>query len=80
MRSSLHWATLRERRLPPGQVAARSAPIIANAAAVLQHHRLPMLIAFTPKMYTGLQVARNPGAPPEMRSRAQSNRAEDVKP
>ncbi|MBI5752283.1 MAG: cytochrome c biogenesis protein ResB [Hydrogenophilales bacterium] len=58
-------AALRERGLPSGQAAALG-PIIANAAAVLQRHRLPMLFAltaFTPKMYTGLQVARDPGSP-----------------
>lgn len=58
-------AALRERGLPPGQ-ATTLGPIIANAAAVLQRHRLPMLLAltaFTPKMYTGLQVARDPGSP-----------------
>lgn len=58
-------AALRERGLPPGQATALG-PIIANAAAVLRRHRLPMLFAltaFTPKMYTGLQVARDPGSP-----------------
>lgn len=58
-------AALRERGLPLDQAAALG-PLIANAAAVLQRHRLPMLFAFTafkPKMYTGLQVARDPGSP-----------------
>lgn len=62
-RSALE-AALRERGLPSSQAAALG-PIIANAAAVLQRHRLPILLAFTaftPKMYTGLQVARDPGA------------------
>ena len=46
--------------------AAALGPVIANAAEVLRRHRLPMLFAFTtftPKMYTGLQVARDPGSP-----------------
>ena len=58
-------AALRERGLPSDQAAALG-PIIANAAAVLQRHRLPMLpafTAFTPRLYTGLQVARDPGSP-----------------
>lgn len=58
-------AALRERGLPPGQATVLG-PIIVNAASVLQHHRLPMLLAFTaftPRMYTGLQVARDPGSP-----------------
>lgn len=63
-RSALE-AALRERGLPLDQAAALG-PVIANAAEVLRRHRLPMLFAFTtftPKMYTGLQVARDPGSP-----------------
>lgn len=58
-------AALRDRGLPLDQAAALG-PVVANAAEVLQRHRLPMLFAFTaftPKMYTGLQVARDPGSP-----------------
>jgi cytochrome c biogenesis protein ResB len=46
--------------------AAELGPAIANAEQVLRKHRLPMLFSFTgfePKMYTGLQVARDPGSP-----------------
>ncbi len=46
--------------------AAELGPDIAIAEKVLRTHRLPMLFSFTgfePKMYTGLQVARDPGSP-----------------
>ena len=63
-RSALE-AALHESHLSSAKAAALG-PIITHAAAVLQRQRLPMLFAFTtftPKMYTGLQVARDPGAP-----------------
>lgn len=50
----------------PMDRAAELGPIIAHAANVLKRDALPMLFAFsgfTPKMYTGLQVARDPGSP-----------------
>ncbi|MEN8169364.1 MAG: cytochrome c biogenesis protein ResB [Pseudomonadota bacterium] len=46
--------------------AAELGPSIAIAEQVLRKHKLPMLFSFTgfdPKMYTGLQVARDPGSP-----------------
>ena len=46
--------------------AGELGPAIAIAEQVLRKHRLPMLFSFTgfePKMYTGLQVARDPGSP-----------------
>lgn len=46
--------------------AAELGPAIATAEKVLRQHKIPLLFsftAFTPKMYTGLQVARDPGAP-----------------
>ncbi|MCW8918111.1 MAG: cytochrome c biogenesis protein ResB [Gammaproteobacteria bacterium] len=46
--------------------AAELGPAIANAEQVLRRHKLPMLFSFSgfePKMYTGLQVARDPGSP-----------------
>ncbi|HEY0720161.1 MAG TPA: cytochrome c biogenesis protein ResB [Gammaproteobacteria bacterium] len=46
--------------------AAELGPAIIQAETVLRAHKLPMLFAFNsfvPKQYTGLQVARDPGAP-----------------
>jgi len=46
--------------------AAELGPGIIQAEAVLRTHRLPMVFAFNsfvPKQYSGLQVARDPGAP-----------------
>ena len=46
--------------------AAELGPDIAIAEQVLRKHKLPMLFSFSsydPKMYTGLQVARDPGSP-----------------
>lgn len=46
--------------------AAELGPAIIQAESVLRAHKLPMVFAFNsfvPKMYTGLQVARDPGAP-----------------
>jgi cytochrome c biogenesis protein len=50
----------------PMSRAAELGPSIAIAEQVLRTHKLPMLFSFTgfdPKMYTGLQVARDPGSP-----------------
>lgn len=50
----------------PMSRAAELGPSIAIAEQVLRKHQLPMLFSFTgfdPKMYTGLQVARDPGSP-----------------
>lgn len=50
----------------PMSRAAELGPAIATAELVLRTHKLPMLFSFTgfdPKMYTGLQVARDPGSP-----------------
>lgn len=50
----------------PMSRAAELGPAIAIAEQVLRKHKLPMLFSFTgfdPKMYTGLQVARDPGSP-----------------
>lgn len=46
--------------------AAELGPAIIQAETVLRAHKLPMVFAFNsfvPKQYTGLQVARDPGAP-----------------
>lgn len=46
--------------------AAELGPAVIQAETVLRAHKLPMVFAFnsfTPKQYTGLQVARDPGAP-----------------
>lgn len=46
--------------------AAELGPPIIQAETVLRAHKLPMVFAFNsfvPKQYTGLQVARDPGAP-----------------
>ncbi|HEY0635578.1 MAG TPA: cytochrome c biogenesis protein ResB [Gammaproteobacteria bacterium] len=46
--------------------AAELGPAIIQAETVLRAHKLPMVFAFSsfvPKQYTGLQVARDPGAP-----------------
>jgi cytochrome c biogenesis protein len=58
-------AAMRRLELPL-ELAAELGPAIATAERVLSRHKLPMLFsftAFTPRMYTGLQVARDPGAP-----------------
>lgn len=50
----------------PLEQAADYGVRIVNAEQVLRKHKLPMLFSFdsfTPKMYTGLQVARDPGSP-----------------
>jgi cytochrome c biogenesis protein len=50
----------------PMSHAAELGPAIAIAERVLRKHRLPMLFSFTsfvPKLYSGLQVARDPGSP-----------------
>ncbi len=58
-------AAMQSMELPMSR-AAELGPSIAIAERVLLTHRLPMLFSFTgfvPKMYTGLQVARDPGSP-----------------
>jgi cytochrome c biogenesis protein len=58
-------AAMRSLGLPLSR-AAELGPSIAIAEQVLRKHQLPMLFSFTgfdPKMYTGLQVARDPGSP-----------------
>ncbi len=50
----------------PMSRARELGPAIAIAEQVLRQHKLPMLFSFSgfdPKMYTGLQVARDPGSP-----------------
>ena len=56
---------LRDRGIAADRISELG-PVISNAAVVLQHNQLPMLFGFTgftPKMYSGVQVARDPGAP-----------------
>jgi cytochrome c biogenesis protein len=58
-------AAMRGMGLPMSR-AAELGPAIATAEQVLRTYKLPMLFSFTgfdPKMYTGLQVARDPGSP-----------------
>ncbi len=58
-------AAMKEQGVPADR-AAELGPVIAHAADVLRRDALPMLFSFsdfTPKMYTGLQVARDPGSP-----------------
>lgn len=58
-------AAMKSLELPLSR-AAELGPSVAIAEQVLRKHRLPMLFSFTgfdPKMYTGLQVARDPGSP-----------------
>lgn len=54
-----------DRGIPANQIAELG-PVISSAALVLQRSQLPMLFgftAFTAKMYSGIQVSRDPGAP-----------------
>ncbi len=56
---------LRSMNIPMEQ-AAEYGPRIVHAEQVLRKYRLPMLFSFdsfVPKMYTGLQVTRDPGSP-----------------
>jgi len=60
------FATAMQRLEIPMSHAAELGPPIAIAEQVLRQYKLPMLFSFTgfnPKMYTGLQVARDPGSP-----------------
>lgn len=60
------FASAMQRMEIPMQRAAELGPQIINAEQVLRRHKLPMLFTldgFVPKMYTGLQVARDPGSP-----------------
>jgi cytochrome c biogenesis protein len=56
---------LKETGLPMDK-AAQFGPIMVHAADVLKRHKLPVMFAFQgydTKMFTGLQVARDPGSP-----------------
>lgn len=58
-------AAMKKMDLPLSR-AAELGPAVAIGEKVLRRHKLPMLFSFTgfvPKMYTGLQVARDPGSP-----------------
>lgn len=63
-RAAMEKAML-DRAIPADRIAELG-PVISGAALALQRHQLPVLFgftAFTPKMFSGIQVSRDPGAP-----------------
>lgn len=70
-RSRQSMAAAGTQRVGPHRPVAAGRPVplpsfVSQTEQVLQRHALPVLFAFveyTPRLYTGLQVARDPGAP-----------------